>query len=252
MRILVLLWLLLLPFQAFPATLEDITYRETIGSANNIGDIPAGTASGDGLVAWVVAGDNASITTPTGWTLRQSEDPGFSPEHWLYTRIADGTEGSTVTFVSTLTTFRHIVAIARVSGIDAYDTSSDTAADSSGTSHVSNGLTTAGDNQIVLLFLAQTQPGASFAPAAPSGSTLDAEFSPSNFIGVAAASFTQASAGATGTRTWTAVISGEFRSSAAVTFTNASGGGATIPLTLQQLDKDYGPQRSQQLGGLLQ
>lgn len=33
---------------------------------------------------------------------------------------------------------------------------------------------------------------------------------------------------------------------------DSGGGGATIPVTLQQLHRAYGPQRSQQLGGLLQ
>lgn len=52
---------------------------------------------------------------------------------------------------------------------------------------------------------------------------------------------------------WTTSGSGGFSVASVVYGPSAGGGGgATIPITLQNLQKGYGPQRSQQLGGLMQ
>lgn len=75
---------------------------------NVIGNLPAGTASGDLLVAHVALRASSTVTPPTGWTkLATGNYDAASNWVWeIWTRRADGTEGATFTWtVGTATTY---------------------------------------------------------------------------------------------------------------------------------------------------
>lgn len=81
-------------------------------------NLPSGVASGDLLVAQLWAG--GTIPTPSGWNLirTQPESTFGSGETRTYYRIANGSEGPTVTFTWTDVKYGN-VGIARITGHDA-------------------------------------------------------------------------------------------------------------------------------------
>lgn len=63
-------------------------------------DLPTGIQSGDLLVVWFVCDQNPLITWPSGWTVLQNENNGNVTRSSLGVRVADGTEGSTITITT--------------------------------------------------------------------------------------------------------------------------------------------------------
>ncbi|MDQ1632985.1 MAG: hypothetical protein QOC80_2957, partial [Frankiaceae bacterium] len=80
-------------------------------------DRPAGTASGDLLLATVTARGLPALTAPNGWTLLRTDVKGSAMTSWVYYRVADATEpASTVwTFGSSTTA---VLGVTAVRGVD--------------------------------------------------------------------------------------------------------------------------------------
>lgn len=87
---------------AFPQVATSNSGNTAAGSASCVVTLPSGVSSGDLLVVWVAFDQNGSATWPAGWTEhfdRNFSTAGFpgSGTGTLGTRVADGTEGSTIT-----------------------------------------------------------------------------------------------------------------------------------------------------------
>jgi hypothetical protein len=93
---------------------------------NPNGDTPAGFQAGDLLLAHVLRQGSTTLTMPTGWTL-VAVTSGANPNsntgtgssgggYWLYSRIADGSEGNTVWTAAAAG--KGVVVVAAYSGVD--------------------------------------------------------------------------------------------------------------------------------------
>lgn len=84
--------------------------------------MPAGVVAGDVLImiahAW--GGGTPTLTTPTGWTSRGFHNPG-ADVFGCYTRVADGSEGASVTVTASVSTMSNIgiLAYSGATGVDA-------------------------------------------------------------------------------------------------------------------------------------
>lgn len=85
---------------AFP-TVESVTETAfASGTSHNV-SMPATVNSGDLLITLFGNDSNATVTTPSGWTLIDNTVNGTDPRFSSYYRIADGSEdGTTVDFVT--------------------------------------------------------------------------------------------------------------------------------------------------------
>lgn len=83
---------------AFPivASVESSTSGADV---NNIVSLPSGINEGDLLIALVSSGFSNEIVTYSGWTLEKENSTSRSTRCFVLSRIADGTEGSSATFV---------------------------------------------------------------------------------------------------------------------------------------------------------
>lgn len=86
--------------------------------------MPAGVAVGDALVMVVTMGKGSATavaaTTPTGWTLQGQHSPNTVTNLAAYTKIADGTEGATLTLTTAVAQYSAI-AIVAYSAAGAFD-----------------------------------------------------------------------------------------------------------------------------------
>ena len=197
--------------------MANLTFRSASDAGSNTGTVnninvtlPAGTASGDLQTIWAGVGVAApgtppTITTPTGWTLQGSSGTitilggSFNVDFKLYTKIADGTDGtvnlangggSNSTFSVLRKSYENpdlVTPFAQVSF----------GSGGPGTSVVVTGLTTGANNAMIDIMIQQ---GAA-ATCTPPGSMT--ERIDNATYGYACADEIITSAGATGTRTFT-------------------------------------------------
>lgn len=170
-------------------------------------DKPTGTTSGDLLIAGITfnGGSNMTITAPSGWTLILRTNNGTNVGIATYHKIAGASEPSdyswTINNGSSSSTERGAGGIARYTGV--YATSPiDVSAGASGSgdnSAEAPSVTTNFANDVVVAFYGV---GDNLSFGQPSGTTerYDVTHSDSNGPGTSAADFTQAVAGATGTK----------------------------------------------------
>ncbi|MER8672543.1 hypothetical protein [Mesorhizobium sp. M0037] len=86
----------------FPVTAATAVSVYTGGTTTKTVDLPAGIQSGDLLlVCFRCHNSNNALTTPSGWTLLDSRSSAGAGA--IYYRVADGSEGSTLSVVSSTT-----------------------------------------------------------------------------------------------------------------------------------------------------
>lgn len=159
-------------------------------SGANVNFAKPSVSTGDVLIA--IIGTNGTITTPSGWTLVS----GSSPR--TYTRTIDGTEGSTLTFVSSgaTATLGQLLAFSGVDGSFPIDRS--------GTNTVFNntiatnpGITPRLDNEY-LVYAGWHNTAGGGGPSVSSGSGTALYSGTSSSYGFAVRTATQTTAAATG------------------------------------------------------
>jgi hypothetical protein len=166
-------------------------------------NMPSGITPGDLLIAFVGAsGTSQTITTPSGWTLIESDVNG-SARFAAYSRVADGSEGSTQTFnysVSGLST----ATIIRLQGQSGTPIEASAVATSTSLNPPCPSVTTTGSDRTLLTAVYGLAVSRYFI-GWPSSLDLIA-FSPnlglSSLDGLLAVGSEVVSAGATGTRTY--------------------------------------------------
>lgn len=85
----------------YPVVAATNANSDTGNDTSHSVDLPAGIQSGDLLlIFWADRERTSTVTTPTGWTVLYSQTHGSDRRAICYYRIADGTEGSTVTITS--------------------------------------------------------------------------------------------------------------------------------------------------------
>ena len=171
------------------------------GSGNVVADMPSGIVSGELLIIHIAYDTGTVITTPTGWTELDQDDDGVIGFYTGY-RTADGTEPSSYTFTSS-DSDGWVCYVFRVEDHDGIDIDSTVSSGDSDEPIAPSVTTTEGDCLVISFASVDTAASEPFTP--PSGTTelYDAGL---RGVGITAAYFTQATAGATGTRTFTADV----------------------------------------------
>jgi hypothetical protein len=171
-------------------------------------DAPAGLTSGDVMVAAIVVRSDATISTPTGWTLVRSDVSGSSLRQSAYVKVAGGSEPGSYTWTFSAQTPAAAGSIAAYTGVDTttpVDVSGGQA-NASSSSVVAPSVTTTIANALVVGLFATANDG-TFSP--PSGMTerTDVPVDGTAQATASLADVSQASAGASGTKTATASVS---------------------------------------------
>lgn len=208
------------------AVLESITESTTTGSTTLTADYPATVNSGDLLVVFTYQAADTTHTTPTDWTLLRFTAPGFAGVLSSYYKVADGTETGSLSITSG-SNFRATHQMFRFSSASGIDTSAENNS-TFATSHASAAVTTAADNEIVVVVLGVDAPDDPLTVTVPSGTTLGDVTNNSTVAAMASAYFTQATAGSTGTQTWTSLADGDQSMSQTVAITNAAASAPTF------------------------
>lgn len=164
-------------------------------SGSSIINVPSGTVDGYVMVAFVSVNNTTSTTTPTGWTLINSQlNGGISGRISLYFRVASS-EPSNYTFTHS-STQRNGGWISTFAGVD---TSSVTNGSSmTGASFTAPSITTTVANTM-LVYGGYNDNAANTVFSAPGGMTMSVDTG--GFGSVGGMYGVQSSAGATGTRT---------------------------------------------------
>lgn len=160
-------------------------------------NLPTGVASGDLLIAVLSLNANRTITAPAGWTVESEDvDPVFSGRKGVYSRVADGSEGSSA--VWTLSVGATTAALMlRITGADTSDPVTAITTEPANSATSPSVTTTAADS-LVLRLIGQSRDR---TYTAPSGHTTAIQQGGNPSVG--ACSIAQATAGASGTAVWT-------------------------------------------------
>lgn len=134
------------------------TYAPSVGTTNHAVSTPTGFQSGDLLITAFTNPVNATITPPSGWTevfdgLTLGGPNNF--DRYLAWKIADGTEGSSQTFVSTVSG-RPAGVMAAFSGVDQttpIEQATETTPSGAGTAYTTGTITPTKDNCMILVLL---------------------------------------------------------------------------------------------------
>ncbi len=98
---------------AFPVIATTNTYSDAVGGTSHAVNLPTGISVGDLLLIFMSINNGSTITDPSGWVVLESHLN--NDDHRIYARIADGSEGSTVTV--TLNTTKMASAVSyRITG----------------------------------------------------------------------------------------------------------------------------------------
>jgi hypothetical protein len=205
---------------------------QSIGTANHGSgtsvsvSLPASVAAGDLLVMVIQtsAGAAPTVNAVTGWThliTKQTSVTGFAFD--VFYRVADGTEGSTVT-VTTTAAANFQVIVARVTGADTVTPINASASGSvaAGSTAATPSITTTAANCLIVSIASPVSTATSTAPTGMTKRWQDNNGAVGNEISWA--DVVQAAAGATGTQTWTIGATTSF-ATAVVTIAVAPGAG---------------------------
>ena len=94
------------------------TSTPSSGTSHTV-NLPASIASGDYLIGCFATDGNPTITWPAGWTLlSEAADGGSASRQSVYYRVADGTEGATITIGTSAAEFAvaHVYRITNATG----------------------------------------------------------------------------------------------------------------------------------------
>jgi hypothetical protein len=86
---------------AFPTVAAVNGGFETANDTNHIVNLPSGIAAGDLLLVFFSADGNPTITLPGGWNQLFQTVCGSAVKHGAWYRVADGTEGASITVTTT-------------------------------------------------------------------------------------------------------------------------------------------------------
>jgi hypothetical protein len=167
--------------------------------ANVVVNKPTGVASGDLLVALAWANNvTATWAAPAGWTKIAEDLTNASMA--LFTRVADGSEGSTFTFTRAVNTVNGAgVTVARITGAGTVAASG--LGFSATNTIVLPSVNAAGANTLLFQMVSRVAGASSWT--APGGTTERYDFDSSGTANTTAGGDQIVGAGATGTRTWT-------------------------------------------------
>jgi hypothetical protein len=171
--------------------------------------VPAGVVAGDVLIAVVDAEGSGTITAPSGWSstnlVAATTSFGF---RGVYFHVAGSSEPSSYTW--TLGTSRkaagEMLSYVGVENASPIELAASTAGAAFGTSDAAASITTTVANTKVIMDLGALDASGSFTITAPLGTTKRASSTTTgsgSVLGTQAQDFTQATAGATGTKTFT-------------------------------------------------
>lgn len=129
-------------------------------NANLVADNPTGIVAGDLLIAAIMHGYNGGPglfpAGPTGWTNQgQYYESANQAYHGFFTKVADGTEGSTTTFPHSVGSTPRVVVISawkNAPAIDVISIQNDFPQTTPGSPKTVNGVTTTEANAVVLIF----------------------------------------------------------------------------------------------------
>jgi hypothetical protein len=172
------------------------------GSASLVLTKPSGTVQGDLMTVEIICSANVTITPPAGWT--QSVNAAGAKAFW---KVATSSEGASYTFTRSATTNTIVGHIARHTGchtVTPVDTAS-AVSNASGTSVVIPTLTV-GATATMLVMMCAVLSNATWTP--PGTATEDYDYQPATQTFGVTAAHEAAVAGATGTRTFTASLTG--------------------------------------------
>jgi hypothetical protein len=226
------------------AALVDTQIVSTASNATLNGDYPASIASGDLILISVAVNNGATpttFTTPSGYTALGSEiSDAFSPGRRTYYKVAAGTESGAFTITQSQALSGHVVCC-RITGHNSVDTAagfSFPAHEDVGTTTDSPSVTTAVADELVIVICRETGPSngvnnianPSGVTDSPGEVTLHTAFVLNTRVGY----FVQASAGATGAKTWTGITDGAVQYADTIgILTPASGAAASIAVIQQ-------------------
>jgi hypothetical protein len=176
-----------------PVIASHTTYP-SVNTDSVVLDLPTGTSSGDLLLAIVSVSANRTITAPSGWTVESEVLEGtFSGRKGVYTKIAGGSEPASYTWWLSLTTITSAILL-RITGASSSPVAA-LASDNTSNNAVSPSVTTAVANSLVVRLIGQTRDRTYTAPSGHTTAITE--------LRSAASSIAQATAGASGTATWT-------------------------------------------------
>jgi hypothetical protein len=103
-------------------------FDSSAASTSHPCSLPAGYTAGDLLIMaaqmWIFGGTAAAAPAPTGWTRQAQHNTtgsGYTVNYAVYTKVADGTEGTTVTLTTALSQWGCIGVLAYSGGtLDAF------------------------------------------------------------------------------------------------------------------------------------
>ena len=202
------------------------SYESNAGTASSLTiNAPAGLASGNLLLASITTNGNPTVTLPSGWT--QLEQIAGTPTTTVYYLVAGGSEPSSYTwsFSASIEAAGGIVRISNVDSGSPINAHNNTFDDGS-TTPSSNSITTSADNCLIVQFLGIDRDESPYG--APSGYTQMWAATIGGLASNVSAWKLQASAGATGSATWSKNGS-RFSELFAVAVAPGTGGGGGKP-----------------------
>ena len=218
------------------ATIVSTTESSTTASTTLSVTLPGTINSGDLLVMSIAQRQGGSLpahTLPSGWsevfTTNLIDQDNFQLTHNIWYRVADGGEGASVNVTSS-DNGRSVHQVFRITGDNGTIDVTGYTWQQFSTTPSAPTITTTADDELVIVILAQSDQPDPFNPTVPSGTTLAADNNNSTNVAMASAYYTQATAGATGSKAWSG---GDTDVSDVVQFaitTAAGGGGPSIPI----------------------
>jgi hypothetical protein len=163
---------------------------------------PAGVASGDMMLVAIYTGDaaSASITPPSGWTELRTYAPNSFFRFSVFYRVAGASEGASYSF--TVGDVDTVGAISAYRGGETGAPASTISTGLSGTSLAAPSITTTEANTMIISIVGGDEGAASAKSWTPPSGVTERSDRYLGSLSLAVGDFTQASAGATGTKTW--------------------------------------------------
>lgn len=216
---------------AYPVVESYSENQEEGGSFSLTITKPTGTAEGDWLIALIGIRNSTISSAPSGWTQVTTGTVSNIGEAATYKKKATGSEPSDYTW-SFSSSDRNLGAIVRISGADATDAvniaNDATGSDYSGDPNACPDVTTTANECLILRFVTVDVP--IVTPGVPTDHTLifDHTAGSSFRLSNAGAYENQASAGSTGSATFTGSTSAEWVTATVAIQPAAGGGGAAV------------------------
>jgi len=206
-----------------------LTYQSTTTSTTGTCNKPPSTASGDHLAAVVYGAGSTTAASLAGWTPRLAINDGSFASLTVLTKTAGGSEPANYTFTGpALVDASMIVRATGTGGTLTVDGTASFATTSASPAAIPS-LTTAIANSLLLMAVTNTYSGSPPDIAQPGTATEIAEFKSGNgFVILEAAYEVKATAGATGTRSFTSASGTAFGFGVMIALNEVSSTPATV------------------------